>query len=58
VAGAFPALSVAGQVTRSDPPQGGPEVGEMMLKVVEMDPSEATVTSPAAEIPLQLTGTD
>lgn len=29
-----------------------------MLKLVEIDPSEPTVTSPAAEIPLQLTGTD
>jgi hypothetical protein len=30
----------------------------MMLKVVEMLPSAATVTSPVTEIPLQLTGTD
>lgn len=29
-----------------------------MLKVVEIDPSLPTVTSPAAAIPLQLTGTD
>jgi hypothetical protein len=30
----------------------------MMLNVVEIVPSDATVTSPVAEIPLQLTGTD
>lgn len=58
VAGAFPPLSVVGHVTRSDAPHGGPGVGEMMLKVVEMLPSAATVTSPVTEIPLQLTGTD
>jgi hypothetical protein len=29
-----------------------------MLKAVEIDPSEPTVTNPAPEIPLQLTGTD
>jgi hypothetical protein len=30
----------------------------MMLNDVEIDPSPVTVTSPVAEIPLQLTGTD
>lgn len=58
LAGAFPPLSELGHVTRSDPPQGGPGVGELMLNVVESVPAELTVTRPAAAIPLQLTGTD
>lgn len=58
LAGEVPALSVEGHVTRSESPQGGPDVGERMLKVVVKVPAEPTVTSPVAETPLQLTGTD
>ena len=58
VAGLCPALSVAGQWTRSEPPQGGPVVPAMMVKLVERVPLEVVVMSPATEIPLHPTGTD
>lgn len=57
VAGAFPALSVAGQDTRFEPPHGGPGVGETIVNVVESDPPAVVVASPVTLIPLQLTGT-
>lgn len=57
LAGAFPALSVAGHGNRAgEGPQGGPDVGEIMLKVFENVPSAPTVTRLEVDGALQLTG--